>query len=182
MLTDCLFTLDDSVRPLSDEEKALYDVLSNITKTPATSLASRWREPSLTVHNVEVSGPRSTSFTLIRIHVPTLTHFADSTVIPARVKAHVSVRIVPDQDLETIAKGLREHLVATFGTLQSPNKLKVSIDHTADWWLGDLEGPWFHALETAVQAEWGVEPLRIREGGVSCRVCSVLCGGCVTDC
>ncbi|KAI0726272.1 Zn-dependent exopeptidase [Fomitopsis betulina] len=137
----------DSVRPLSDEEKALYDVLSNITKTPATSLASRWREPSLTVHNVEVSGPRN------------------STVIPARVKAHVSVRIVPDQDLETIAKGLREHLVATFGTLQSPNKLKVSIDHTADWWLGDLEGPWFHALETAVQAEWGVEPLRIREGG-----------------
>lgn len=93
-------------------------------------------------------------------------HFADSTVIPARVKAHVSVRIVPDQDLETIAKGLREHLVDTFGKQRSPNKLKVSIDHTADWWLGDLDGPWFHALETAVQAEWGVEPLRIREGGV----------------
>ncbi|KZT64245.1 Zn-dependent exopeptidase [Daedalea quercina L-15889] len=137
----------DSVRPCSDDERQLYDVLSNITRTPAASLASRWREPSLTVHNVEVSGPRN------------------STVIPATVKAHVSVRIVPDQDLETIANGLREHLVTAFGEMQSPNKLKVSIDHTADWWLGDLDGPWFHALETAVQAEWGVEPLRIREGG-----------------
>ncbi|TFY56036.1 hypothetical protein EVJ58_g7881 [Rhodofomes roseus] len=137
----------DSVRPCSEQETQLYSTLANITKTPAASLASRWREPSLTVHNVEVSGPRN------------------STVIPATVKAHVSVRIVPDQDLETIANSLREHLVTAFEKMQSPNKLKVSIEHTADWWLGDLEGPWFHALETAVQSEWGVEPLRIREGG-----------------
>ncbi|KAH9917958.1 Zn-dependent exopeptidase [Fomitopsis serialis] len=137
----------DNVLPCTDQEKGVYAVLANITKTPAAHLSSRWREPSLTVHNVEVSGPRN------------------STVIPATVKAHVSVRIVPDQDLETIANSLREHLTAAFVTMQSPNKLKVSIDHTADWWLGDLDGPWFHALETAVQAEWGVEPLRIREGG-----------------
>lgn len=43
---------------------------------------------------------------------------------------------------------------------------QVTIDHTADWWLGDLDDPWFKALETAVCEEWGVEPLRIREGGV----------------
>lgn len=51
---------DDSVRPLSDDEKQLYKVLSSVTQTPASLLAARWREPSLTVHNVEVSGPRST--------------------------------------------------------------------------------------------------------------------------
>ncbi|KAI0927550.1 hypothetical protein AcV5_008062 [Taiwanofungus camphoratus] len=137
----------ESVRPLTGEERQLYKVLSGITGTPASSLSSRWREPSLTIHNVEVSGPRN------------------STVIPATVKAHVSLRIVPDQDLNTIASALREHLRSFFARMQSPNKLSVSIDHTADWWLGDLNDPWFHALEEAVRDEWGTEPLRIREGG-----------------
>ena len=40
------------------------------------------------------------------------------------------------------------------------------MEHTADWWLGDLDGPWFQCLESAVHEEWGVAPLRIREGGV----------------
>lgn len=44
--------------------------------------------------------------------------------------------------------------------------MQVSVDHTADWWLGDLGDPWFKALENAVYEEWGTEPLRIREGGV----------------
>lgn len=43
---------------------------------------------------------------------------------------------------------------------------QVTIDQTADWWLGSLDDPWFHALESAVKDEWGVDPLRIREGGV----------------
>ncbi|OBZ71455.1 putative di- and tripeptidase DUG2 [Grifola frondosa] len=137
----------DSVRTLTDEERQLYKVLSNVTQTPASSLAARWREPSLTIHNVEVSGPRN------------------STVIPASVKAHVSVRIVPDQDLITIAGAMREHLRSSFEKMQTLNMLKVSIDHTADWWLGNLDDPWFHALEDAVRDEWGMDPLRIREGG-----------------
>ena len=41
------------------------------------------------------------------------------------------------------------------------------MNHTADWWLGNLDDHWFKALESAVEEEWGVEPLRIREGGVS---------------
>lgn len=45
------------------------------------------------------------------------------------------------------------------------------MDHTADWWLGDLAHPWFRALEGAIRDEWGTEPLRIREGGVSERAC-----------
>lgn len=32
--------------------------------------------------------------------------------------------------------------------------------------MGDLDDPWFHALENAVRDEWATEPLRIREGGV----------------
>ncbi|EIN12463.1 Zn-dependent exopeptidase [Punctularia strigosozonata HHB-11173 SS5] len=137
----------DSVRPPTEDETQLYRRISAIVQQPTSWLSSRWREPSLTVHNVEVSGPRN------------------STVIPSTVKAQVSVRIVPDQDLETIARSLCEHLETSFKELDSPNQLDVNITHKADWWLGNLDDRWFKALERSVRDEWGVEPLRIREGG-----------------
>lgn len=110
-------------------------------------------------------------------------------MIPSKVRAHISVRIVPDQALEEIAAAVQEHLRNEFGRMRSPNTLnvrvsvpshlscvadsevclrQVTIDQTADWWLGSLDDPWFHALESAVKDEWGVDPLRIREGGVCC--------------
>jgi len=137
----------DRVRPQTEDETQLYNLLSTITQRPASSLSSKWREPSLTVHNIDVSGPKN------------------STVIPGKIKACVSIRIVPDQDLDTIANSLTDYIQRSFKTLDSPNKLEVSIDHTADWWLGDLDDPWFKALEGAIRDEWGLDPLRIREGG-----------------
>ncbi|KAF4578670.1 hypothetical protein EYR36_000477 [Pleurotus pulmonarius] len=137
----------DSVRPQTEEEHQLYLTLSPLTQRPASTIASRWCEPSLTIHNIQISGPRN------------------ATVIPGSVKAQISLRIVPDQDLNTIVKSLCDHLHASFANFNSPNEIQVSIDHIADWWLGDLDGPWFKSLEKAVRDEWGVEPLRIREGG-----------------
>ncbi|KAI9568340.1 hypothetical protein HD554DRAFT_2260263, partial [Boletus coccyginus] len=137
----------DSVRPQTRDEKQLYELLSSVTHSPASVLSSRWREPSLTVHKISVSGP------------------GNPTVIPGKVTTKLSLRIVPDQDLETVSRTLVGHLNASFDASRSPNTLSVVIDHTADWWLGDLDDPWFKALESAVREEWGVEPLRIREGG-----------------
>ncbi|KAK7441816.1 hypothetical protein VKT23_016478 [Stygiomarasmius scandens] len=137
----------DHVRPQTEAEKELYQRLSLVTHKSASALSSRWCEPSLTVHNVEISGPRN------------------ATVIPGTVKSQVSVRIVPDQDLNTIADSLCQFLRKSFEELQSPNKLQVQIVNTADWWIGQLDDPWFVALESAIREEWGVEPLRIREGG-----------------
>ncbi|KAH0586115.1 hypothetical protein H2248_007384 [Termitomyces sp. 'cryptogamus'] len=137
----------DHVRPQTEEEKELYKLLSNVTRRPAASLSSRWREPSLTLHTIEVSGPKN------------------ATVIPGLVKSQVSVRIVPDQDLDTITKALVAHLESSFEILQSPNNLRVTVEHVADWWLGNLDDHWFQSLESAVQDVWGVAPLRIREGG-----------------
>lgn len=54
----------------------------------------------------------------------------------------------------------------SFGTFADDTQVK--IEHKADWWLGDLEDPWFQSLEAAIHDEWGVDPLRIREGGVCC--------------
>jgi len=48
-----------------------------------------------------------------------------------------------------------------------PFQKKITIDRTADWWLGVLDDDWFRSLEKSVKEEWGVQPLQIREGGVS---------------
>ncbi|KAH9480318.1 putative di- and tripeptidase DUG2 [Psilocybe cubensis] len=146
-MVDMYLFSDDKVRPQTTEEKDLYKLLSAVTNRPASLLSSRWREPSFTIHNVEISGPKN------------------ATIIPSKVNAQLSLRLVPDQSLEDIVKSLREHLQSSFNNLRSPNKLTVNVKHTADWWLGDLEGHWFESLESAVQEEWGVAPLRIREGG-----------------
>ena len=55
---------DDKVRPQTDAEKELYKLLSDVTQKPASLLASRWREPSLTIHNVQISGPKSKQFVI----------------------------------------------------------------------------------------------------------------------
>lgn len=50
---------DDRVRPVTEDERQLYQVLSGITQRPASLLAARWSEPVLTIHKIEVSGPNS---------------------------------------------------------------------------------------------------------------------------
>jgi len=81
------------------------------------------------------------------------------------VTANLSLRIVPDQDLAEITDTLVNFLRSSFASLKSQHELAVSIDRTADWWLGDLDGPWFKALEGAIEEVWREKPLRIREGG-----------------
>ncbi|KAJ3780388.1 WD40-repeat-containing domain protein, partial [Lentinula aff. detonsa] len=65
----------DHVWPQIEAEKELYSQLATITQKPASYMASRWREPALTIHNVEVSGPNN------------------STVIPGTVNSQISLRI-----------------------------------------------------------------------------------------
>lgn len=54
-----ILSVDESVRPESEEETKNYELLSKITHKASAILESRWREPSLTIHTVEVSGPKS---------------------------------------------------------------------------------------------------------------------------
>lgn len=137
----------DAVRPQDDKEAALFRLLESATQQSAASLSARWREPSLTIHCVHGSGP------------------TNPTVIPASVTAQVSLRIVPDQSLDAVCASLVQHIRASFDALCSANSIKVTIEHKADWWLGDLTHPWFLELERAIRDEWGSQPMRVREGG-----------------
>lgn len=68
---------------------------------------------------------RATSFLTVRLLKEIN---LDRTVIPSGVKAQVSIRIVPDQELSQIASSLEEHVRTSFKRLQSPNTLNVGLD------------------------------------------------------
>lgn len=84
------------------------------------------------------------------------------TVIPATAKAKVSMRLVPNQDPDRVAAGLRDFLpsLVTEGTtarlieLSSASPVKVDVSH-----------PGIAAASRAFQAAFGAAPLLTREGG-----------------
>lgn len=141
----------ERVRPVGEDERRYYESLARLPGTPAAGaerLMARWRMPSLTVHKVTHSAP------------------GDATLIPHRVEASLSVRIVPDQALEEVERQLREGIEQSFAALGSSSEVRVDIYHRADWWRASLESPYWHALAHAVEAEWGITPMLILEGGV----------------
>ncbi|KAI8931812.1 hypothetical protein NX059_011449 [Plenodomus lindquistii] len=137
----------DPILPLTHDEKDLY---TEITKTLlrgnpdlgdpeelAQSLMRRWREASLTIHRFQTSGPDN------------------STIIPRLAKAALSIRLVPNQEANVVAQTLISFLQSEFEDLDSKNKLKVTIDHQAEPWLGDFNNEIFQTLERAITSVWG---------------------------
>ncbi len=84
------------------------------------------------------------------------------TVLPAKAGAKVSMRLVPDQDPQTVA-GLFSDYVQSI----APSGVTVEAEylHGAGAVLIDIGGP---IAECAMQAQeeiWGKRPVRVREGG-----------------
>lgn len=84
------------------------------------------------------------------------------TVLPAKAGAKVSMRLVPDQDPEEIARRFSEyvHQVAPSGV-----EVKVETVHHAIPTRIATEGPAMEAAKRAMADEWGKEPVLLREGG-----------------
>ncbi|BGP27612.1 hypothetical protein JCM10295v2_006586 [Rhodotorula toruloides] len=152
----------DDVRKMLPAEHKLYEKIveryKNLNGTaklashssvsdPLKALINRWRQPALSVHNVEVPGP------------------AQKSLIPNSASAAISIRIVPDQSLDDIVSKLKSHLEKSFRSLRTQNKLSVEINHVADWWIGDLDSPFVSAMAECISSQWKVDPLFIREGG-----------------
>ena len=147
-----------------DEEKR-YAAISKLlllrdptlgdTKSLTKSLKARWREPSLTIHRIDTSGP------------------ANSTIIPSIAKATISIRLVPNQNSRDVEKALAAHLNETFSALDTSNELSVVIQHRADPWLGDPTNVLFQTLERALMAAWG--PIsHSRRGSITIKSSSVI--------
>lgn len=139
-------SFNDAILPMSESEKALYDKVAQslVARTPglgppeslAASLIQRWCDASLTIHGFKTSGSEK------------------STIIPHFASAAISMRLVPNQESQIIAKSLRAFLEAEFRKLGSKNTLTIEIHQTAEPWLGDPTNDLFRSLERAVQDVW----------------------------
>ena len=137
----------DNIPSMTREEDAMYEAISEtlIRDNPnlgdaaslTASFKARWREPSLTIHRVENSGP------------------ANATIIARAAKADLSLRLVPNQTTATVEKGLREALEVAFDQLNSSNELTIRIEHQAEPWLGNPRNEIFQTLEKAMTEVWG---------------------------
>lgn len=146
----------DDVLPVNENELTLYESIKTAVTNgdyddhDLNTLMAKWSNPSLTIHRVDVSGPKN------------------NTVISQTAKASVSIRVVPNQELSKIKALLVSHLEKEFAELESGNRLKVDIFHEAEPWLGDPNNLVYQILYEKIKLNWGPgvpDPLFIREGG-----------------
>jgi acetylornithine deacetylase/succinyl-diaminopimelate desuccinylase-like protein len=106
----------------------------------------RWSRPTLDVHGV-IGG---------------FVEEGKKTVIPARAKAKVSMRLVPDQDPAAILDSLRAYAAS----LATPG-VRVTVHDLgqARPVLTGIDHPGVPAAQAAYRAAFGAEPVFVREGG-----------------
>ncbi|RAL62722.1 hypothetical protein DID88_004565 [Monilinia fructigena] len=131
----------NDILPLTAAEEARYDdIVSTLLRRnpelgPADnlkqSIMARWREPNLTVHRYKVSGP-------------------DGSLVSSHASAAISLRLVPNQEVDDVIRSLKEFLQDAFAKLDTHNHLTITIDNQADAWLGDPENEIFRTLEEAI--------------------------------
>ncbi|KAL4873060.1 hypothetical protein BDV12DRAFT_116119 [Aspergillus spectabilis] len=141
-------SFQDPVLPLTDAERERYGVIAEILlkRHPQIkdgdaligSLMHRWREPSLTIHSVEVPGSSKST----------------TTTISRKAKASLSIRLVPNQAADEIAAALTLYAQEQFDRLESQNDLTVEITGTSDPWLGDPDNEIFETLAEAITTAW----------------------------
>ena len=73
-------------------------------------------------------------------------------MIPRKVVGKFSIRLVPNQEPEKVAKQVIEYVNGEFKKLGSPNKVKVSLFHGGKPWVADYNDPNFAAGRRAMKA------------------------------
>lgn len=137
----------DPVRPLTEAEQKRFEAIADILlpqhpgipnrEALVKSLMYRWREPSLTVHSMEVPGSKNATTTISR-----------------KAKTSLSIRIVPDQQADEVAANLTAFAQEQFDLLESQNELTVEITGKSDPWLGDPDSEIYATLSEAITAAW----------------------------
>ncbi len=150
----------EAVRPLQEEERAAWAALPFNEKkyrqdfgvpklageTGYTTLERTWARPT-----VEVNGLLSG-----------FTGEGAKTVLPAVAMAKVSMRLVPDQDPDTIARLFQAYIESiTPKTVE----LKVTRMHGGKPWMTSFDNPYVQAAGRAIEQGFGQKPIFTREGG-----------------
>jgi acetylornithine deacetylase/succinyl-diaminopimelate desuccinylase-like protein len=150
----------DDVRPLSDEERAAWKKLPFSEKryrkdlaapklfgeSGYTTLERVWGRPSFDVNGL-ISG---------------FTGDGAKTVIPAVASAKISMRLVPDQDPDTIAKLFEDYVRKI-----APKTVTTTVTrmHGGRPWITAYDNPYVQAAARAIEQGFGKTPVFCREGG-----------------
>ncbi|KAG6256536.1 hypothetical protein E4U23_001571 [Claviceps purpurea] len=136
----------DGIPPMSADEEARFDdIVSTMVhhqaqalseeKNLKASIMARWREPNLTIHKYKVSGP-------------------DGSLVSSHASSHISLRLVPGQEVDAVSEALSLYLRREFSLLESQNRITVNIDNRAEPWLGDPNNEIFRTLGQAIIEAW----------------------------
>jgi acetylornithine deacetylase/succinyl-diaminopimelate desuccinylase-like protein len=84
------------------------------------------------------------------------------TVIPAVAMAKVSMRLVPNQDPDTIAQQFEAYIKKV---APSTVELKLTRLHGGRPWMAEFDSPYIQAAARAIEKGFGKTPVFTREGG-----------------
>ncbi|XP_067837561.1 cytosolic non-specific dipeptidase-like [Heptranchias perlo] len=155
--------IEESVAPVTEEEKSLYEKIDFDIKeyckdvgtcqllhsTTEQILMHRWRYPCLSLHGIEGAFSGSGS----------------KTVIPRKVIGKFSIRTVPNMDPEVVEKQVVDYIKKLFAEYGSPNTMQVYMTLGSKAWLSDYNHPHYRAGRNAMKTVFGVDPDMTREGG-----------------
>lgn len=151
---DDVYTLTDTDR----EEMALTDVTDDDWKA-RTGIPAVWGEPDFTIR--ERLGARPTLE--INGMIGGFTGEGTKTVMPAKAKAKITCRLVPDQDPMKIFGQIRDYVAEiTPETVTSEVKQVSGIGYPV---LINTDNPAMQAAIRAYENGWGATPVFIRGGG-----------------
>lgn len=150
----------DKVRPLTPQER---DILANFPLDETAWLAETgapqaWGEADYTL--VERLGARPT----LDVHgiIGGYTGLGGKTVLPSKVHAKISMRLVPDQDPHEIARLYRDYI----REITPPGvTVEVTAGGGAPASITDLNIPAMKAASSAYAHVFGRQPVFMREGG-----------------
>ena len=150
----------DDVRALSDEERAEFAKLpfserryrqelgapKLFGERGFTTLERVWARPTFEVNGL-LSG---------------FTGEGAKTVIPAVAMAKVSMRLVPDQDPDTVAELFEKYLRKI-----TPKTVELTVTrmHTGKPWMTTFDDEYVQAAGRAIEKGFGTAPVFNREGG-----------------
>jgi acetylornithine deacetylase/succinyl-diaminopimelate desuccinylase-like protein len=150
----------DDVRPLRDEEREQWKRLPFNEKRYAKDLGAPrlfgesgystlervWARPTFEVNGI-LSG---------------FTGEGAKTVIPAVAMAKVSMRLVPDQDPDKIAKLFEDYVRKV-----APKTVEVKVTrmHGGKPWMTEFDNKYVQAAGRAIEKGFGQKPVFNREGG-----------------
>jgi acetylornithine deacetylase/succinyl-diaminopimelate desuccinylase-like protein len=150
----------DAVVPLQDEERQAWASLpfneskyrkdfgmpKVVGETGYTTLERTWARPTFEINGL-LSG---------------FTGEGAKTVLPAVSMAKVSMRLVPNQDPNTIAGLFEDYLKKiTPKTVE----LKITRMHGGKPWMTSYDNPFMQAAGRAIEKGFGRQPVFTREGG-----------------